>query len=284
MRRGYREEMHSGIKAALVLAGHGSTRNADSSRPTRNHALEIARRGLFSEVVACFWLEEPYFKEVLAGLEAKEVYLVPNFICEGFYTREILPCEFKLEGPVTHQGDKVIYFCDPVGLHPVMTDLLVGKAGEIVRAGGLQDASTCLFIAGHGTPKNRNSTREVYRQVELIRARGLFGQVEALFMEEAPFIRDWLQITALPNVITVPFFIADGLHPAEDIPVMLGITENTKEAPYQNPTEIHGRRLWYTSSIGTDPGMVEVILAQVEKFRKEYGLPAKSTDFHLRSF
>ncbi len=264
--------MISGIKAALVLAGHGSTQNADSSFPTRNHALEIARRGLFSEVKACFWLEEPHFKDVMGGVEAKDIYLVPNFICEGFYTREILPREFKLEGPISRQGEKTIYYCDPVGLHPVMTDLLVGKAIGITEAENLKSQDTCLYIAGHGTPKNRNSTREVYRQVELIRARGLFGQVEALFMEEAPLIKDWPTITALPNVITVPFFIADGLHPAEDIPVMLGIMGNAGPGSYQSPMEIHGRRLWYTSSIGTDPGMVEVILAQVEKFRLDHGI------------
>jgi sirohydrochlorin cobaltochelatase len=271
-------------KAALLLAGHGSTQNGESSLPTRRHAEEIAGRGLFKEVKACFWLEEPHFKEALSGIESNEVYLVPNFICEGFYTREILPREFQLDGAMTKREGKTIYYCDPVGLHPIMTDILFGKACRALESlsarsfgfagddeGEKMGARTCLFIAGHGTPKNRNSTKEVYRQVELIRAMGFFGQVEALFMEESPFIKEWPQITTLPNVITVPFFIADGLHPAEDIPVMLGITKNAKEAPYQNPTEIYGRRLWYTSSIGTDPGMVEVILAQVEKFRKDHG-------------
>jgi sirohydrochlorin cobaltochelatase len=272
MLSGYCKLMLPLIEAALVLAGHGSSQNTESSLPTRSHAEEIRRRELFAEVEVAFWLEKPFFKDVLADISAQEIYLVPNFICEGFYTREILPREFKLEGAITRQGEKTIYYCDPVGLHPIMTELLIEKARGVMPS-VLTD--TCLFIAGHGTPKNKNSTKEVYRQVELIRAMGIFGQVEAVFMEEAPFIKDWPGMTTLSQVITVPFFIADGLHPAEDIPVMLGITENAKQFGYQNPTQLHGRTLWYTSSIGTEAGMVEVILAQVEKFRLEHDLSEK---------
>jgi sirohydrochlorin cobaltochelatase len=257
-------------QAALILAGHGSTTNGESSLPTRQHAEEIIRRGLFAEVKVAFWLEEPYFKDVVAGVKSSEIYLVPNFICEGFYTREILPREFKLDGAVTKVGEHTIYYCEPVGLHPIMTDLLVQRAQKVLQVEQVEAAKTCLLIAGHGTPKNKNSTREVYKQVELIRALGLFAQVEVVLMEEAPFIKDWPKLTECANVICVPFFIADGLHPAEDIPVMLGITENAKLLGYKNPTEIHGRRLWYTSSIGTELGMVDIILAQVGKSQKSF--------------
>ncbi|NJK91024.1 MAG: cobalamin biosynthesis protein CbiX [Blastochloris sp.] len=270
--------MNGRISEALVLAGHGSTQNQESSLPTRCHAQEILRRGLFAEVQTAFWLEEPRFKDVLAGIHSPLIYLVPNFICEGFYTREILPREFQLEGAITERDGKRICYCDPVGLHPSMTDLLMERAAEVLLREQVELRATCLFIAGHGTPRNPNSTREVYRQVETLRAMKIFGQVEAAFMEEPPLIKDWPNFTALPNVIMVPFFIADGLHPAEDIPVMLGITDDAKRRPYQNPTEIHGRRLWYTRSIGTEPGMVEVILAQVEKFRKDHGLSLQSSE------
>ena len=36
--------------AALVLAGHGSTLNADSAAPTYQHADELRRRGIFAQV------------------------------------------------------------------------------------------------------------------------------------------------------------------------------------------------------------------------------------------
>src|SRR5581483_3728852 len=45
--------------AALVLVGHGSTLNAESSAPTYQHADELRRRGVFGQVIECFWKLEP---------------------------------------------------------------------------------------------------------------------------------------------------------------------------------------------------------------------------------
>ncbi len=42
-------------------------------------------------------------------------------------------------------------------------------------------------------------------------------------MEEQPFIAEWDSMSETPNVVVVPFFISDGLHSYQDIPVMLGI-------------------------------------------------------------
>jgi sirohydrochlorin cobaltochelatase len=50
---------------ALLLLGHGSTLNADSSAPTYQHAEEIRKRRLFGEVHVAFWKEEPNFRQAL---------------------------------------------------------------------------------------------------------------------------------------------------------------------------------------------------------------------------
>jgi len=44
---------------------------------------------LFAEVACCFWKEEPSMREVYAMLDSGEVYLVPNFISEGYF-RQVL--------------------------------------------------------------------------------------------------------------------------------------------------------------------------------------------------
>ncbi len=70
----------------------------------------------------------------------------------------------------------------------------------------------------------------------------------------------------------MPFFIADGLHSYEDIPVLLGIEKEAGTAASQaevfrrNPYDIRGRRLFYASAIGTEPMMADVIIDQVEAF------------------
>jgi sirohydrochlorin cobaltochelatase len=92
--------------------------------------------------------------------------------------------------------------------------------------------------------------------------------VHGAFMETPPKIEDWREITACRDVIAVPFFIADGLHSDEDIPGLLGITEggNAGERERKNPHLLDGRRLYYSRAVGTDPGMVDVILDQVHSW------------------
>lgn len=261
--------------AALVIAGHGSTLNADSSTPTYDHADEIRRRGVFAEVHECFWKEEPHFRDVLRQVESEEVYIVPNFISEGYFTETVLPREFGLppetlekNGLGTFQLDgRSIHYCQPVGCHEKMTQALLQRAESVVEGEGVHPEEACVFIVGHGTSLNQNSVKIVYHQAELIKEKGAYTDCQATFMEQAPFIADWAELTDQPYVIVVPFFIADGLHSYEDIPVLLGISENVKRDSFVNPSERKGRKIWYASAIGTEPYMADVILAQVDRHR-----------------
>ena len=69
--------------ASLVLVGHGSTLNAESAAPTYQHADELRRRGIFGQVVECFWKIEPGIAAVMRGVLGSRVFIVPLFISEG---------------------------------------------------------------------------------------------------------------------------------------------------------------------------------------------------------
>jgi len=257
--------------SALVIVGHGSTLNPDSSAPTFAHADTIRRRGLFAEVVCAFWKEEPSFREVLRTVDSPEVFVVPNFISEGYFTQEVIPRELGLTGRTTQFPRHTVHYCDPVGLHPTMTKLLLKRAEEV--APGVPRSECSLIIVGHGTGLNENSTKAIKDQVALIRAMNCgFAEVLDAHMEEQPLVADWAKLTTAPNVIVVPFFIADGLHSWQDIPVLLGIESEPGAAASEvdvfrhNPRRIHDRNLYYSSAIGTEPLMAEVILDQVEAF------------------
>ena len=92
------------------------------------------------------------------------------------------------------------------------------------------------------------------------------------YMEESPLISDWFQYTSQPNVVVVPFFIADGLHSYQDIPVLLGLENepglaaSQREVFRNNPYNFENRRLFYASAIGTEPLFSEIILDQVNVF------------------
>ena len=263
--------------AALIIVGHGSTQNPDSSAPTYEHADKIRAMGLFAEVACCFWKEEPNMREVWEMVESDVIYVVPNFISEGYFCQEVLPRELRLDGPVTQRGDKTLYYCDPVGIHANMMRLLLQRAEEI--APGVPREETSLVIVGHGTSLNENSTKAIQDQVQLIRDGGFgFAEVVDAYMEQAPLVSDWAELTAAPHVVVVPFFIADGLHSYQDIPVLLGIVEEIGAALSDggsfggNPHALKGRQLYYSNAIGTEPLLAEVILDQVMDFNAKHGV------------
>src|SRR2546430_4685379 len=106
-------------KSALLIVGHGSTANPDSSAPTWTHAREIRRRKIFADVQCAFWKEEPSLRDALflfteEGIE--EVLVVPNVISEGYFTQTVIPRELELDGPSTTRANGQIWiYCEPVG-------------------------------------------------------------------------------------------------------------------------------------------------------------------------
>ncbi|MBA4148439.1 MAG: cobalamin biosynthesis protein CbiX [Verrucomicrobia bacterium] len=268
----------------VVLIGHGSTLNADSAAPTYQHADELRRRKIFAEVKEAFWKQEPYIWQATRGIFTPRVFLVPLFISEGYFTEEVIPRElgFPQYGnpgrmPLVEQrGEQTFYYCGPVGTHDSMTSVLLARAKEIVETFPFprtpKASETTLFIAGHGTANNENSRKTIEHQAELIRAMKLYADVHPVFMEEEPRIADCYKLADTKNIVMVPFFISDGLHSFEDIPVMLGepkriVQERFKsgQPTWRNPTEKHDKRVWYSPSIGNEPHIAEIILQRVNE-------------------
>jgi sirohydrochlorin cobaltochelatase len=264
--------MSSNGHSALLIVAHGSTVNPDSSTPTLAHTEEIRRRNLFSDVECAFWKEEPSLRDALFLFDPesiREVHVVPNFISEGYFTQTVVPRELELNGPTTKRPSGQTWkYCQPVGNHPMVTELLLRRACEI--APGIPESETSLLIVGHGTDLNENSAVAAKREAEKIRALGKYAAVLNVYMEEPPLVSDWRKLTKTPNVIVVPFFISDGLHSYEDIPVLLGIADGRLttsratrgEVFRRNPYEIDRRSLFYAPSIGTDPGFADIIIEQ----------------------
>ncbi len=268
--------------ATLVVLGHGTTLNEQSADPVIQHVTEFRRRKVFAGVREAFWKQEPHIKKVLAELSTPRIFIVPFFISEGYFSTEVIPQELGFKFPesltlMTQNSSQ--FYCRPVGSHDLMTRVILARAAEVVKNFPFPRApnpmDTTLLIAGHGTGRNANSRKAVERQVELIRVLRIYAEVDAVFMEEAPFIKDCVTTVNTKNVIVVPFFISDGLHAVEDIPVLLGEPERivkqrlaAGQPTWRNPTEKHGRLVWYSSSVGTEPLMADVIMDRVREAAK----------------
>jgi sirohydrochlorin cobaltochelatase len=270
-------------RSALLIVAHGSTVNPDSSAPTLGHAAEIRRRRVFADVECAFWKEEPSLRDAIFLFDPesiREVCVVPNFISEGYFTQTVLPRELELNGGITKRSNGQIWrYCEPVGNHPMMTDLLLRRAQEI--APGVAENQATLLIVAHGTDLNENSAVAAKREAEKIRSLGKYAAVLNVYMEEPPLVSDWRKLAKTRNVIVVPFFISDGLHSYEDIPVLLGIvvaaggdrpaiaggsapppTAAHGEIFRHNPYRVDNRSIFYAPSVGTDAGFADIILEQ----------------------
>lgn len=270
-------------EAAVVLLGHGSTLNAGSGAPVFQHTAELRRRKCFAEVREAFWKQDPPIKKVLEGLTTSRIFIVPLFISEGYFSEKVIPRElgFRAEGRgefsrVQRRGPETLVYCRPVGTHEHMTDVLLARAREVVERFPFPRAprpvETTLLIAGHGTEQDENSRQAIEHQVKRIRTLDLYAGVEAVFMEDEPRIGRYGELARTRNVVVVPFFLSDGLHVTEDIPVLLGEPQRvvqqrlqSGQPAWRNPTEKSGRLVWYSASIGSDPRLPDVIVERVRE-------------------
>jgi sirohydrochlorin cobaltochelatase len=271
--------------AVLVVLGHGTALNENSAAPVKQHAAELRKRNLFNKVREAFWKQEPQIKNVLAELSAQSrvqrIFIAPLFISEGYFAGEVIPRELGFAGlnSKVKMGNVEVIYCAPIGTHESMTKVILARAEEIMKAHPFprlsKNSETTLFIAGHGTEKNEKSRQPIERQVELIRAQGIYADVQAIFMEEAPRIADCYALARTKNLVVVPFFISDGLHTQEDIPMLLGETKKNIEQRlasgqpvWRNPMEREGKLVWYSAAVGTEPGIADVILERVREAAK----------------
>src|SRR5688500_12110209 len=245
---------------ALAIVGHGSHLNEDSSLPVYEHASRIREAGEFDEVVECFWKEEPSMRHVLDTIESEDVYVVPAFISEGYFTQQVIPREFGLEGPVTRKDSRTVRYAGPLGTFEGMTDVILERVGDLMR-GRETPGRTALVLLGHGTDLNKNSGGVIYLNAGRIRERGLYDVVDVGFLDQEPEIGAVVEEVDAENVILIPVFIAEGWHTRETIPEDLGLTgEVTKRGD---------KAIFYGAPVGTHPSMANLIAARARETARE---------------
>jgi sirohydrochlorin cobaltochelatase len=242
---------------ALVIVGHGSHLNEDSSLPVYEHARRIRRTGEYDEVVECFWKEEPSMRHVLDTVESGEVFVTPAFISEGYFTQQVIPRELGLDGPVTHKGGKTIRYAGPLGTFEQMADVILERTDDLMRGKQLRPGRTALVLLGHGTDLNKSSGGVIYQNARRIRERGIYDLVAEAFLDQEPEIVEVAGKIEAENVIVIPVFIAEGWHTKETIPEDLGLSGEVTTRP--------DRTIFYGAPVGTHPSMADLIAARARE-------------------
>lgn len=248
----------------LIIVGHGSHLSAESSAPVYRHASAIRALGAFDEVRECFWKEEPSMREVFDLVEADEIFIVPLFISEGYFTEEVIPRELGLSGAApstTRKLGRTVHYCGPIGTHPWMTRMILRRAEEVAGLTDEEASAAALIVIGHGTERNSNSSEVIYRVTQRARDAAIFGRVDTGFLDQPPSVGDVLESVEERKVVLVPFFVAEGWHTQETIPDDLGINR-----PSIGPvTEKDGKLIYYAPPVGTFPEVAEIILQRARE-------------------
>lgn len=253
------------LRGSLLLVGHGSTQDAAAGAPVRDHARRIRARRIFRDVQVAFWKEPPFVHDALERTGDDELFIVPVFLADGWFVRDVLPRALGLDA--ARAAGRRIHYCEPAGAHPAMARLVLRRARAAVDA--RERGGAALVILGHGTGRNAHSGRIVRCLAARLRSRSEFGEIACGFLDEEPRIARVVASVASPEIVLVPFLVSEGWHTRETIPEALGL--------HGPRTEQAGRMLSYTPPVGTLPAVARVIVELADVARRRAAALARAT-------
>lgn len=238
----------------MLLIGQGSKRSSWPDKLLGRHAASLSSRGRFAEVKAATLVGTPSPREALARIRSRDIVIVPMLMCDGVFCRKALPAALGL-GDRTRPDGHILHLCRPIGLHPMVADLVVHRATRALKDHALSPAATTLLLIGHGSTHDPASEIAVALQAERIRASSNFRGVMAAFIDQPPFLRNVLASVHQP-LIGVALFSARGNHVVEDIEKQFSRKKNSK--------------IIFLGALGEDDDVVNIIeVIATEQFVSE---------------
>lgn len=214
------------------------------------HAEVMRAGGLFADVHCAFLKEEPFVADALDQIISEHIVIVPDFLAEGYFTRQVIPQLLDLDSlPDT------VRYCAPVGTHPMMQELIAQAVEKV--AGDWRPEETSLLLVGHGSTKNSRSKQTLLDHAQGLREKGHFADIADVWLEEEPFVTQWQEIVTRDQVIVVPYLLSDGQHGGWDIPEMLGIEKTN--AVHGVTHHLGGKDLRVAPALGSSAHFVKAI-------------------------
>ena len=221
----------SGI--ALVLAGHGSHISPETAGIVWRQVDRLRQLGVADEVTACFWKEAPPFSQALDTVAADDVVVAPMFTAQGYFSAQVLPAEMGLGAGMTRRGKRRIRLTPAIGEQSGLDAIVDERLRDMLARHQLRPQHSAIAIIGHGTPRNRQSQATARQQANRLRAKGSYGEVVAVYLDDEPSIPSIYEITRSPNIVALPYFLADGSHVGIDLPRALGMAASATAEPRQ---------------------------------------------------
>jgi len=247
-------------RATVVIVGHGATDEPQAAWSVVGHANALRAQGRFHGVIAGVLNGEPDAEAALGALDVPLVYLVPLFMSDGYFVRRLIPERLRLAGPITVRDGRTLCYCEPVGTHEGLADVIAARLRTACRSHGLALPRTAVVLAGHGSPRDPASAEATRSCAERLAESAEFASVGTAFLEEPPFIAEAAKANAGKPTIFVGFFAADGVHAERDLRHLLGLSPCQAARRRQS-----GHTLVYTGAIGPDPAVGNLIIERIRE-------------------
>ncbi|MCP4592415.1 MAG: hypothetical protein GY842_16910 [bacterium] len=256
--------------STLILAAYGSSSSGCISEKLRSCAVELGALGRFEEVTTAFHRGTPSFCDVLAGLSAGEVIIVPLLTSAGHTYQDIMPREMGLSGSVTRREGQTIRVTSVLGEHPRVTQAIGELARQALVDHGPLPEATSLVLVGHGTGYNPDSAAATMHHVQLLQRDENFTETIAVFLNQPPRVEQAFALTSAPTLVVIPNLLGGSLHVTRDIPARLSVPMVNQTYP-PPPAQVHGRRVILTRSPYEVLPLAEVVLDLVAQLEESPG-------------
>ena len=117
-------------ETTVVVVGHGTRRNKNSSLTTRRIAGELAQKHPALNIETAFLDQDPTAEQIASRIQTINTIVIPFLISRGPHSTVDVPEAFGLnsgpdiEFPIVHKDDDAFCICDlPVGMYPEIADL-----------------------------------------------------------------------------------------------------------------------------------------------------------------
>ncbi len=230
----------------LLLIGHGSERSEGPNRQLLGQVDRLRETGLYADVQGAVLYGEPTVAVALKRLGERPVHVVAMFMCGGLFTRKIIPARIAENRP---DGQGITYG-EPVGLSEGLAPLISRRIRLNLEQDDLREGEVQILLVGHGSTASDASWQATERHAARLRKITNFKSITTAYLDQTPEFAGVLSDISGPTCI-VGLFIADGLHAGDDIP---GIIAGSGKA-----TDVR-----YLGAIGSDPGMVDLVVEQLK--------------------
>ncbi|MHB9288177.1 CbiX/SirB N-terminal domain-containing protein [Halobacteriales archaeon Cl-PHB] len=254
---------------SLVLVGHGSHDGGRPDSPAFDHAEAVRATGEFDRVESASVYGDPTLADALAS--ASDPVVVPLFLSDGYYTRDVLPAALA----AATSPDRTVDYAPPVGTHAAVTDIVRDRIDGAVPA---PDRSVGLALVGHGSTSHGQSGDSTRAHAAKIRETGPYSAVKTFFLDEDRRVDALVGAFDTDELVVVPFFVSAGHHVTEDVPDRVGFAVEAAYPDRVTTATVDDTTLHYTPPVGTSPQVVDVVLARATAGHRHEAIEGEAAD------